>query len=168
MSCLSLNRRSNGLTFIFLDKNLIFTPPIHMTGTPFSNCRMEYFRTDSLWSDNDLRRHRSSNRQPKRYCTYVSASCRTGCWTQQNFHYHSLSPRNWQKWNTYRICWRVGQKNSPCCPIEKSYLTSFCLFKRTNQFIITDAAIGKLLRCRLIRIRIKCVCSSCDNHNAMS
>ncbi len=98
----------------------------------FSNCSMESLRTDSLWSDNNLRRHRSSNRQAKRYYTYVSASCRTGCWTQQNFHYHSLSPRNWQKWNTYRICWRVGQKNRLVVH-RKNYLTSpIIIFSTTS------------------------------------
>ena len=64
------NQTKQWLDLYFSGQTPDFTPPIHM----------EYFRTDSLWSDNNLRRHRSSNRQAKRYCTYVSTSCRTGCW----------------------------------------------------------------------------------------
>lgn len=73
-----------------LGKLLMAADDIGLTGLWFENQlhyaynldpeHQEYFRTDSLWSDNDLRRHRSSNRQPKRYCTYVSTSCRASRW----------------------------------------------------------------------------------------
>lgn len=74
------NQTKQWLDLYFSGQKPDFTPPIHMTGTPFQTAVWNILEQIPYGQTNDLRRHRSSNRQPKRYCTYVSTSCRASRW----------------------------------------------------------------------------------------